>query len=204
MSESKTIMVTRTYLAELGAALTGVPAEVREGILNGVREELDGLDATEAGRRIQELGDPQFIAAEARSEASGPAAKIVGSVRDTRSYAIVAAVLVMVGGFVIPGLGAIAGLVLVWFAHAWTRAEKWIATLIPFAVMALTALVGTIVSLQTAQQPPADGGEALNPLIPAYFDVVTLGIVLVLLVHVAVGIWLLVRARPTRVHAESE
>ena len=104
MPESKTIMVTRTYLAEPGAALTGVPAEVREGLLNGVREELDRLDATEAGRRIQELGDPQFIAAEARSEASGAAAKIVGSVRDTRSYAIVAAVLVMVGGFVIPGL----------------------------------------------------------------------------------------------------
>jgi hypothetical protein len=47
----------RGYLAELDSALADVPAAVRSEMVAGVREELSGLDAETAARRIQELGD---------------------------------------------------------------------------------------------------------------------------------------------------
>lgn len=204
MPESMTVAVARAYLVELSAALTGVSDEVRAGILNGVREELDGLDAEEASRRVQELGDPQYIAAEARAEASTSGSETLKSMRDARWFSIIAALLVMVGGLVIPALGAIAGLIMVWFSHAWTRAEKWIATLIPVVLMALVAFVGIVVSLNPAQQPTDSGGEVVNPLIPANVDVMTMGILLILLAQVGIGIWLLVRARNTWARSASE
>ena len=62
--------VIRSYLADLDAALAGVPADVRRDIVAGVAEELSGLDAATAASRIESFGDPAFIAAEASAEAS--------------------------------------------------------------------------------------------------------------------------------------
>jgi uncharacterized membrane protein len=60
--------VIRSYLADLDAALAGVPADVRRDIVAGVAEELSGLDAATAASRIESFGDPAFIAAEASAE----------------------------------------------------------------------------------------------------------------------------------------
>jgi len=81
----------------------------------------------------------------------------------------------------------------VWFSTAWTRTEKWVATLIPVAVVVLLGATGVVVAVaSTGQAGPA--GDGPSPLILGPVDVVTLGIVLLVVVQVGVGIWLLVRA----------
>jgi uncharacterized membrane protein len=61
--------ITTAYLAELDTELDHLPADLRRDIVAGIREELLGLDASAAAGRIQGLGDPSFIAAEARAAA---------------------------------------------------------------------------------------------------------------------------------------
>ena len=193
MTESTLADVAGRYLAALDQALAGLPGEVRTGILTGVREELEGLSAADAAVRIRDLGDPEFIAADARSDTPQPVSATPTPAREARWYPVVAALLVMVGGIVLPVLGTVAGLVMVWFSTAWTRTEKWVATLIPVAVVVLLGATGVVVAVaSTGQAGPA--GDGPSPLIPGPVDVVTLGIVLLVVVQVGVGIWLLVRA----------
>jgi uncharacterized membrane protein len=85
MTQESTPQVVHDYLAELDRALSGVPAEVRQGIVSGVAEELEGLDAAAAESRIKTLGDPAFIAAEARGVRSEAAADGVRSEPGTRA-----------------------------------------------------------------------------------------------------------------------
>ncbi len=62
----------RSYLSQRETALDGVPSQARQAILDGAVEELAGLDAEAAAARIDELGDPEFIAAEARADSGLP------------------------------------------------------------------------------------------------------------------------------------
>ncbi len=68
MIKSAQPQIVKDYLDRLRVALVGLPDEVGHEILAGIAEELAGLDATEAAARIDALGDPTFIAAEARRE----------------------------------------------------------------------------------------------------------------------------------------
>ncbi|GAB3036546.1 hypothetical protein GCM10027052_13640 [Parafrigoribacterium mesophilum] len=72
MDSSTSPQVVRAYLAQLDAALAAVSDDVRRDIVAGVAEELRGLSAPDAAARIEALGDPAFIAAEARAEAAVP------------------------------------------------------------------------------------------------------------------------------------
>lgn len=204
MSESGTTEIVQTYLAELRAALIGVPKGVSEGIISGVREELAGLSDTDASKRIRDLGDPHFIAAEARDqEVPSPAGTLAISSR-APWFDIIAALLVMVGGVVVPVVGAVAGVVMVWFSKSWTRAEKWITTLVPLILIALIAVVITVLSSVNAQSAAGPSQELRNPSLPVGFDLVTIGILLVLLTQLGLGIWLLVRLRRTRTRSTHE
>jgi uncharacterized membrane protein len=194
MPDPTTSLIAHTYLVELESALTGLSPETRNGILSGIREELDGLGDADASRRIQELGDPEFIASEARAEAAVVGGDTSPVKRSPKWFAIVAALLVMVGGFVIPILGTIAGLVMVWFSETWSRKEKLIATVTPVAIVILLLLAGTFSSLWQAQQAQPNG-QVSNPVIPASVDLVTSSVLLVLVVQLGVGVWLLVRAK---------
>lgn len=209
MVETITPQVVRSYLAQLEKALSGVPVGVREEIVAGVAEELSGLDAATAAARIEALGDPEFIAAEARAEAAssvetrspvgstlpGSPSSLDGSTgafqREPGWYPVLSALLVAFGGIVIPLVGWVVGLAMVWFSKTWTRAEKTIATLtVPLVILAiaLIAFLGRWFG---------SGGEAgsPNPLFPAAYDFTFSGILLIGLVNVVVGIWLLWRAK---------
>ena len=123
---------TSTYLDRLRAELVGVPPEVSREIIAGIREELAGLDAQAAAARIEELGDPAFIAAEARAASTPPAAPT----QDNRTYIILTGLVVAFGGIIVPVLGWIVGLALMWSSKSWLRWEKWVATLaVPVVVL---------------------------------------------------------------------
>jgi|SRR5690554_471917 len=191
MTESTAPQVVRSYLTQLERALVGLPVEVRDEIVAGIREELDGLDAAAAADRIETLGDPEFVAAEARAEAGGSAA---GASSEPRWFPVVAALLVAVGGIVIPFIGWIVGIAMVWMSKSWRLRDKWIATLTPFAAVAVIPLAALVIEWTGAENGSA-GQQEPNPLIPATFDLAWSGVVLALLVNVVVGVWLLVRSR---------
>lgn len=57
---------------------------------------------------------------------------------------IAAVVLLCIGGFIVPFVGTIVGLVLAWISPAWSTAEKWVATglaLVLTVVLPLAALM---------------------------------------------------------------
>lgn len=127
------------YLDRLSVALTDAPAPLREEIVAGVREELVGLDAAQASARIAELGDPLQIAAEALDGL--PAAAAPGP-RSSPVYVGVTVALLVVGGYVLPVVGWLAGILLVVGSTAWTSREKKtaIAASVASAVVALALL----------------------------------------------------------------
>lgn len=143
MTKSTIPRVFRDYLAELDRELAGVPDDVRQGIVAGITEELEGLDAAAATSRIATLGDPAFIAAEARAGA-GPistgarsAAVVLAPPRasEQRWYVVLTALLLYVGGLVVPLAGWVAGIMMLWASKLWTRNEKLVATTVPPVVV---------------------------------------------------------------------
>jgi uncharacterized membrane protein len=204
-----TPQVVRSYLAQLEAALVGVPETVGGDIRAGVEEELTGLDAAAAAARIEELGDPAFIAAEARAEAgvvdspvpatatAPTAAAEPAAGGDSRGYAVVAALLVALGGVVVPVVGWIVGIAMVWLSRTWTLGEKWVATLTGPLSFIVAAGIAATVALGEREVDPVTG-EAINPVLPSIFPGWVSYALLLIAVNVIVGIWLLWRAQRRR------
>jgi uncharacterized membrane protein len=116
------------YLKDLDAELQGLPASQRQEILDEVGEHVAAARAamgadTEAGVRavLERLGDPADIAAEARERFGLPAEPARPA---TPWLEIIALVLL-----VIPFLGWLVGVVLVWVSRRWTIRDKVIGTL---------------------------------------------------------------------------
>jgi hypothetical protein len=123
------------YLDRLAAALADAPAGLRDDIVTGIREELVGLDDTATALRIAALGDPARIAAEALDQL--PAA----SPRPPVAYLIVTVALIVIGGWLIPVLGWIAGLVMAVGSPEWSPRDKRIAVGIAVGSAALATLL---------------------------------------------------------------
>jgi len=183
---TETPQVVRSYLHELEGALRGMPAAERQEIIGGVREELTGLDEAAASERIELLGDPAFIAAQAR-EAAGD---VTPAGRESFGYAVVASLLVAFGGIVVPILGWIVGLGMVWFSRTWSVGEKLIGTL---AAPVLGA-IGVAVSLLLETSATA---ESASPTFGSSFSFAHGSLLIVPVVYIVSGLWLLARARRT-------
>ncbi len=137
MTKSSIPPVVRNYFAELNREMAGVSDEVRQGIVAGIAEELEGLDVAAAASRITTLGDPAFIAAEARAGVApkSPAAVLaLPRASDQRWYVVVTAILIEFGGIVVPLAGWVGGIMMLWASKLWTRNEKLVATIVPPAV----------------------------------------------------------------------
>ncbi|KQW08395.1 hypothetical protein ASC66_05745 [Leifsonia sp. Root4] len=197
MTDATLAPAARDYLDRLDAALAGIDASTRADILSGVREVLIGRDADAVAARIRELGDPDFIAAEARAVPVAAEVSPDGTPRARRpepaGLAIVAAVLVMIGGALVPILGAVVGYVLVWISTVWTTRQKLIATLLPVGTALALALV--LVAVRLGLDPSGEAGAANPQSAISPTMVLWNGIVLIAAVQLMVGIWLLVLAR---------
>jgi len=190
-----------TYLLALSDALAGESSQVRGDIIAGVREELEGLDAEQTAAKIAELGTPAFIAASAREEQQPlrvepiVEAPVVGAPLPTaepRWVSLLAAVLVMVGGLVVPFVGWIVGIVIVWISKAWTRRQKLLVTILPPAFAVLLLGIASFV----AMWGDGVGENGWNtPLVPALFDSIWTGVFAPIPVAFGTGLWLLVTAK---------
>lgn len=172
--------IVADYLNDLERALAGVPSDVATSIVDGIAEELSGLDASEAAARIATLGDSAFIAREAMAGSvveEHPATSTQAAPTDQRWYAVLASLLVAVGGYLIPVLGWIAGIIMVWMSNTWRPWEKWVGTLAPLGLGALVAL----------------GNLVVLALIPGGFALWHTAILAMLVSPFLAGIWLLWR-----------
>jgi tetrahydromethanopterin S-methyltransferase subunit B len=137
-SESRSFTAQR-YLGELDAALAAAPATVRTELVADIAGELDGLSDEEARARIAELGDLRAIAADATAQVRS----MEPGAAPSKVYPTITAIVLVVGWYVVPVLGWIAGLVMIGVGAEWTSAvrRRAILTSIAAAVVAAGALL---------------------------------------------------------------
>ncbi len=188
------------YLGRLDAAIAELPWRVANELRSGVAEQLDGLDAAELHARTMELGDPERIAAAAQEEMGSGSAPVVvvaaapvakAPMVDTKWFAVVGALALGFGGFLLPIGGWVVGVALVTSSRFWRRWEKAVAILVPFGAAVLALLATAIVS---AIAPETTMADPRNPVLPASFALWNLALVVVLMVPVC-ALWLLWRLR---------
>lgn len=182
----------RHYLRRLDTALSGLPEETASDIRAGIEEELASLNPEAARERIAQLGDPAYIAAEARGETAATTVKRKSGL-ESRAYVIVTALAVAIGIYVLPIVGALVGYILMWVSAAWKRWEKIVATAIPLVIglgVATYFVVFRLLNPGGTETPPS-----VNNLGALYFSpiVMTNALVAVSVANVGVGIWLLIR-----------
>lgn len=186
------------YLGRLDLALRDVPFGTAREIRAGVAEELGTLEPAAARARIAELGDPAIIAAEASDAGAlaAPAAPPTGYGGGPGSVAVTA-LLVGIGGLVLPVVGWIAGLVALWTGRVWTTLERWIATLAPPIASAIVVGIWWAVQSAASAQPSPDGDGFQAPDLPPSPSLGLVGAWWMLwlgstLGYVVIGIWLAV------------
>jgi hypothetical protein len=190
-----------TYLARLSTELRDVREPLRGDIWSGIAEELDGLADTDARGRIAELGVPAFrarVVVEAgdgrRNPDTGQPSYVTVTERiplaESPKYAVAAAITLGIGGFVVPFVGYLVGVVLVWTSTLWTRGEKAIATLGPVVITVLAAFITHWLGATNTS-----GADDANPLVPAVLDFVWTSVIGAALLSVVAMGWLLVRLR---------
>jgi hypothetical protein len=119
------------YLGRLESELADLPRARRAELLDEIREHIAAAQAElepgdEAGLRtiLERLGDPADIAAEARERSDVQP-------RQGRGLEIAALLVMLLGGAIIPVIGWLAGVALLWASNVWTTREKLIGTLVP-------------------------------------------------------------------------
>ena len=127
------------YLERLDVAARALPKaerrELRAEIEAHLRDALADDDGQAALREaLERLGDPQEIVAEQLRSSSPPPSRHVGAQQWS------AIVLLLGGGFLL-GVGWILGLVLLWSSRAWSVREKLIGTLLVPGGLATVFLV---------------------------------------------------------------
>jgi uncharacterized membrane protein len=178
------------YLQLLKTELHDLPANRRQELLDEVGEHIATARAaldpeTEAGVRsmLERLGDPADIAAEAR-ERFGVQRPPPG--RATPWLEVIAIVLL-----VIPFVGWVVGVVLVWLSRLWTTRDKLIGTL--GGLSWVLAGLGTVMT--SAGGSRAVGSAPLGPSETSLIEMVLVVAPFVLPIAAAIYLGIRLRAR---------
>lgn len=207
MTEGQLASPARDYLRELDRVLIGVDATTAAELRGGIAESLQGLNEADAVTRIAELGDPAFVAASARdvhpTDATGsaephPTNTTPRTGTSSVAYLLSALAVYALAGFLLPVIGWIGGVVMLWISPVWHRGEKWAATLIPLGLGAVVVGFGVSATAAAIASHDTSGTEAANPLLPGSYDLIaitiTAGWIVLPLTASGMAIWLLVRA----------
>jgi uncharacterized membrane protein len=122
------------YLRQLDFALSSLPWEQRNEIFSDISEHIQ-RELAAAGDQpgavdavLQRVGDPHAIAQEAGAPPTMPA---MPPPARGRGLEIAAILLISAGSFLIPFVGWIIGVALLWASSRFTRADKLVGTLVP-------------------------------------------------------------------------
>jgi uncharacterized membrane protein len=151
---STTDKLVADYLAGLDRELRGLPRARRRELVEEIsghiaeaRADLETENEAAVRSLLDRLGEPEEIAAEARGRVE---VEHRGSALD-----IVALVLLLIGGLVLPVVGWVIGVVLLWISDTWTSTEKAIGTLIVPGGLALPIFLTLVTtSTETCSGPP--------------------------------------------------
>jgi uncharacterized membrane protein len=133
MSATTDKLVER-YLKHLDVELDDLPRDRRREIVDEIgghiaeaRADLEHETEADVRNILDGLGDPAEIAADARErfEVSPPATQ-----SKTRWMGIAALIFLLVGGLILPVVGWLIGVVLLWVSNAWNVRDKVIGTLV--------------------------------------------------------------------------
>jgi hypothetical protein len=118
----------KSYLERVDRELSALPNSKRAEIVDEIREHIGEAVAADPPRNeadlrnlLDRIGDPSEIAAEAR-ERFGIHAKRPGAME------AITIPLLLIGGIVIPFLGWVAGVIMLWLSDVWTTRDKLIGT----------------------------------------------------------------------------
>lgn len=159
--------LVRDYLRRLEAEAARLPADRRAELVGEVREHIE-LALAEAGRHdeatvrmiLDRLGSPETIVG-AERPADGmpprpPAADLGPRRSEWGALEVIALLLVTIGAVVLPVVGPLAGLVLLWGSARFTRTAKvWVSALaLVLAFLAPAVLFAGLTTNGSVQGPP--------------------------------------------------
>lgn len=216
------------YLRRLDTAISDIPHGLAVELRAGIAEELSSADPAVLEARIHELGTPEEVAqaaieagfggpsqaaappptlapasAEPQPLAPAPAAAPL-PLTETRGYAITSAIILGIGGIVIPFVGWIVGAILVTNSKLWSAGEKLWAIVFPPATIILAVLAGWALRAATAQPHVIHGnapgledsaGMGMNPLMPAPYDLLWSAVLVAVVLAPFTAVWLVLRLR---------
>jgi uncharacterized membrane protein len=167
--------LVRDYLGRLQAAAWPLSADRRSELVGEVREHIESALGS-AGRRdevtvrniLERLGPPEeIVAAEVDGEpvaaqpmlAPGAAQAAAPEARPSPwgALEVIAIILLTAGAVLLPFVGPIMGLVLVWLSTRWTTREKAIATVIVLVLLILPLLLLFAVDVPSVGYPLGGG-----------------------------------------------
>jgi uncharacterized membrane protein len=151
---SKADQLVAGYLKRLDKALRDLPRDRRKDLLDEIsghiaeaRGDLETESEATIRTLLDRLGEPEDIAAEAE-ERYGTRSK--GTALD-----IATLILLLIGGVVLPVVGWIVGVVLLWISETWTTKEKLIGTVVVPGGLALPLFLATFGAYaETCSGPP--------------------------------------------------
>jgi hypothetical protein len=137
------------YLDRLRRAGRGLPPERLRELLAEIEAHLSeaierGASDAQACNVLDRLGEPEAIIA-----AETPRPDALPARRGAREWAAI--VLLLVGGFIF-GVGWLAGVILLWSSRAWTARDKWIGTLVIPGGLATSVALGLVVLVPPAKK----------------------------------------------------
>jgi predicted permease len=132
--------------------------EISEHIAEA-RADLESENEAAIRTLLDRLGDPEDIAAEARER--------LGIRPKGSGWDVVALIMLLVGGVILPVIGWIIGVVLLWVSETWTTREKLVGTLVVPGGLALPIFIGLtatsseLCSSYNGQPEVCEGGRSL-------------------------------------------
>ena len=179
------------YLHQLERATVDLPASVRSDILTEIRQELQAVPPGDLDAHISTLGDPYMISEAARVELESAYVES-NPRRESATYTTVVAVVIFVGGVLVPIIGWIVGVVFLWRSRTWTTRDKVIGTTLPPTGGLASAVILSMPIFGTLEDIP--GGIDLASDSPMLFALLMVVAALPLVTFV----YLLLRARRLR------
>jgi len=139
MTNSTADRLVDHYLTRLADAAQALPPARRTELLSEIREHIDasmtegaGTDETSVRTMLDRLGEPDDIVA-AAMEIDPPEHPASSSTPQRRQQGIgleIGAAIMLTAGSLIPILGWLIGVILLWSSGLWRRSEKILATLV--------------------------------------------------------------------------
>lgn len=186
------------YLTELERELAALPFTPAHELYAEIEAELMAMTDEAAAKRIAALGTPASIAGELAqalvdaepADAEPAEAQQPSSVLQRTPYILITSFTVAIGGFVIPIVGWIAGIVLMWISPVWSKLQKFLTTLAPLLAIPIVFILRTFMSESGTPAGSVPGGA--NPLVPAEYDLVWSGVLFATVPVFVSGVILLV------------